>query len=396
MAAHLTFTDQSQRFHLNGPLLSNHCKNLLLLLSLEERRVSIVFMGDTEIAGYNERYRQRRGPTNVLSFPSSEGDTAFPVPEGELGDILIAVDTAAREADDSGISLHHRLKELIIHGLLHLIGYDHERSERDAFEMWDKEKELMQLLQNNRSTTMPHLAINVDHVATVRQARGTLEPDPVHAASICELAGAEGIVVHLREDRRHIQDRDVQLLRKTVKTKLNLEMAISAEIIDIALEVKPDLVTLVPEKRKELTTEGGLNVAGNEKKVRKAIAKMTKAKVPVSLFIDPDAEQIQASLDVGATFVELHTGRYCDAVTREEADMEFRLIEQSAELAFETGLRVNAGHGLDYRNTPRVAALETIEELSIGHAIISRAVLVGLDQAVREMLELVRAPWLAR
>lgn len=396
MAAHLSFTDRANRFQLNIPLLSKRCKDLLSLLNTEGSATSIVFMGDQEIAAYNERYRKRKGPTNVLSFAASVEDSDFPLPDGELGDILIAVDTAAREADVNGVSLHHRLTELIIHGLLHLVGYDHERSEQEALIMWDIEKELFLSLQQRRSTPMPHLAINVDHVATVRQARGTVEPDPVHAASICELAGAEGIVVHLREDRRHIQDRDVYLLRQTVKTKLNLEMAISAEIIDIALEVKPDLITLVPEKRKELTTEGGLNVAGNEKKVRKAIAKMNKANIPVSLFIDPDAEQIQASHDAGATFVELHTGRYCDALSQEETDMEFRLIERSAELAFESGLRVNAGHGLDYRNTSRVAALDTIEELSIGHAIISRAVLVGLDQAVREMLDLVRAPWLTR
>lgn len=396
MAAHLSFTEQTNRFNLNIPSLTRRCRILFSLLGIEASVASIVFMGDREIAGYNELYRKRKGPTNVLSFPVREDSGDFPLPDSELGDILIAVDTAAREADANRVSLHHRLTELIIHGLLHLIGYDHERSEREALIMWDKEKELFQSLQLRRSTSMPHLAINVDHVATVRQARGTSEPDPVHAASICELAGAEGIVVHLREDRRHIQDRDIYLLRKTVKTKLNLEMAISAEIIDIALEIKPDLITLVPEKRKELTTEGGLNVAGNEKKVRKAIAKMQKANIPVSIFIDPDAEQIQASLDAGATFVELHTGRYCDAVTQKETDMEFRLIERSAELAFESGLRVNAGHGLDYRNTSRVAALEAIEELSIGHAIISRAVLVGLDQAVREMLELVRAPWLTR
>lgn len=396
MSAHLSFTDQARRFNLHRPLLFRRCNRLLTLLGLGQRETSIVFMADAEIARYNEQYRKRKGPTNVLSFPAMEPDSEFPVPERELGDILLGLDTAAREAAANGISLHHRLTELFIHGLLHLIGYDHERSEHEALVMWDKEKELFRAVQQTRSTSMPHLAINVDHVATVRQARGTNEPDPVHAASICELAGAEGIVVHLREDRRHIQDRDVRLLRQTVKTKLNLEMAIAAEIIDIALEVKPDLVTLVPEKRKELTTEGGLNVAGNEKKVRKAIARMNRQGIPVSLFIDPDAEQIQASLDVGATFVELHTGRYCDATSQKEADLEFRLIEQSAELAFESGLRVNAGHGLDYRNTSRVAALETIEELSIGHAVISRAVLVGLDQAVREMLGLIKATWSTR
>jgi len=238
---------------------------------------------------------------------------------------------------------------------------------------------------------MPFLAINVDHVATIRQARGGQEPDPVLAASLCELAGADGIVVHLREDRRHIQDRDVRLLRQTVKTKLNLEMANVPEIVDIAVEVVPDMVTLVPEKRKELTTEGGLDVLANAKKLTKTIDKMRKAGIPVSLFVDADAAQVQAALDVGATFVELHTGRYCEARTMEEQEQQFRLIEQTAELAYESGLRVNAGHGLDYRNTHPIAALPYIEELSIGHAVISRAVLVGLENAVREMLTIVRS-----
>ncbi|OGQ96639.1 MAG: pyridoxine 5'-phosphate synthase [Deltaproteobacteria bacterium RIFOXYD12_FULL_57_12] len=233
---------------------------------------------------------------------------------------------------------------------------------------------------------MIRLAVNVDHVATLRQARGGAEPDPVLAAGICELAGAEGIVVHLREDRRHIQDRDVRLLRQTVKTKLNLEMAAAEEIIAIAVEVKPDMVTLVPEKRQELTTEGGLNVAGQKKRLKEVIARLGAAGIPVSLFIDPASRQIKAAREVGATFVEIHTGRYCDVRGENERQQEFELIAAAAEEAFETGLRVNAGHGLNYVNTSRIAALETIEELSIGHAIMARAVFVGLDQAVREML----------
>ena len=233
---------------------------------------------------------------------------------------------------------------------------------------------------------MTILAINVDHVATLRQARGIDEPDPVLAAGICELAGAVGIVVHLREDRRHIQDRDVTLLRQTVKTKLNLEMGATEEIIGIALDLKPDMVTLVPEKRQELTTEGGLDVAGQKEHLREVIARMTAAAIPVSLFIDPDSSQIQAAKEINATFVEIHTGRYADAVSEEEEDKEFALIAEAAEEAFEAGLRVNAGHGLNYVNARRVAALDTIEELSIGHAIMARAIFVGLDQAVREML----------
>ncbi|MDA3785304.1 MAG: pyridoxine 5'-phosphate synthase [Deltaproteobacteria bacterium] len=237
---------------------------------------------------------------------------------------------------------------------------------------------------------MVKLAINVDHVATLRQARGIKEPDPVTAAAIAELAGAVGIVVHLREDRRHIQDRDVEILRQTVQTKLNLEMAAAEEIIKIALELKPDMVTLVPEKRAELTTEGGLDVVGQKSNLKKVIARMTKKKIPVSLFIDPDSAQIQAAKEVGATFVEIHTGRYADATSDEEQDQEFDLIAAAAEEAYEAGLRVNAGHGLNYVNAGRVAALPTIEELSIGHAIMARAIFVGLDQAVREMMDVCR------
>ena len=237
---------------------------------------------------------------------------------------------------------------------------------------------------------MTHLAINVDHVATVREARGINEPDPVAAAALCELAGAAGIVVHLREDRRHINDRDVRLLRETIKTRMNLEMGANKEIIEIALDLQPDMVTLVPEKRQELTTEGGLNVAGQKKKLAKTIAKMDKAGIPVSLFIDPEQKQVKAALDIGATYVELHTGRYCDATSEKEREEEYQLIASAAEEAYQMGLRVNAGHGLDYQTTSKIASLDTIEELSIGHAIISRAVFVGIDQAVREMLTIVR------
>ncbi|OKY75954.1 MAG: pyridoxine 5'-phosphate synthase [Desulfobulbaceae bacterium DB1] len=236
---------------------------------------------------------------------------------------------------------------------------------------------------------MAKLAINVDHVATLRQARGITEPDPVLAAGICELAGAAGIVVHLREDRRHIQDRDVKILRETVKTKLNLEMGAAEEIIAIALQVKPDMVTLVPEKRAELTTEGGLDVAGQQEHLTKVIDRMTNASIPVSLFIDPDSAQIIAAKKAGAAFVEIHTGRYSDAITEEEANREFAMIAAAVDEAHAAGLRINAGHGLNYLNTARIARLGKIEELSIGHAIMARAIFVGLDQAVREMLALI-------
>jgi pyridoxine 5-phosphate synthase len=391
MPVNLVYNLDRQRFGLNAGLLESRSRRLLALLDHPQSLISLVFMDDQSMAGYNLKYRRKKGPTNVLSFPAAELDINLPaeVPGDELGDILISVETAQREALQKKISLHCRVTELIVHGVLHLMGYDHERSTREALVMWEREQQLLQQLIQPRRKNMPHLAINVDHVATLRQARGISEPDPVLAAGICELAGARGIVVHLREDRRHIQDRDVHLLRQTIKTKMNLEMAAVKEIIDIALDIKPDMITLVPEKRKELTTEGGLDIIKNEKKIKKTIQRMKKAGIPVSIFIDPDATQIEAALEVGATFVELHTGRYCDATTEAIRDSEFRQIEQAAELAFESGLRVNAGHGLDYRTTTRIAALPTIDELSIGHAVISRAVYVGLDQAVREMLDCV-------
>jgi len=391
MPVNLVYNLNRQRFGLNNDLLEARSRHLLALLDHAEYLVSLVFIDDQSMADYNLKYRGKKGPTNVLSFPTADLHVNLP-PEmtgDELGDILISVETAQREALQKQISLHWHLTELIIHGVLHLLGFDHEQSTREALVMWEKEQQLLQQLIQPRRKNMPHLAINVDHVATLRQARGITEPDPVLAAGICELAGARGIVVHLREDRRHIQDRDVQLLRQTIKTKMNLEMAAVKEIIDIAVDIKPDMITLVPEKRKELTTEGGLDIIRNEKKIRKTINRMSKAGIPVSIFIDPDATQIEAALEAGATFVELHTGRYCDAITEELRDNEFRQIEQAAELAFESGLRVNAGHGLDYRTTGRIAALPTIDELSIGHAVITRAVYVGLDQAVREMLDCV-------
>ena len=323
----------------------------------------------------------------MLAFSLTEGED-LTMARNLLGDIVISVDTAAREARKEGISVHHRLNVLLVHGFLHLLGYDHEKSDSEAERMFRKEREFLQDLIRKRREEMIRLAVNVDHVATLREARGISEPDPVLAAGICELAGAEGIVVHLREDRRHIQDRDVILLRQTVKTKLNLEMGATPEIIKFALGLKPDMVTLVPEKRKELTTEGGLNVAGQKKKLTGVIARMNDAGIPVSLFIDPDSRQIEASHRVGATYVEIHTGRYSDAVNEEETEQEYALIAAAAEEAYEAGLRVNAGHGLNYVNTTRVASLETIEELSIGHAIMARAIIVGLDQAVREMLAL--------
>lgn len=231
---------------------------------------------------------------------------------------------------------------------------------------------------------MPTLGVNIDHIATIRQARRTVEPDPVAAAVIAELAGADGITVHLREDRRHIQDRDVRLLRQTVRTHLNLEMAATDEMVAIALDIKPDYITLVPERREEITTEGGLEIAGQISRMTDVVNTLQGAGIPVSLFIDANPQQIEASAQVKAKFIELHTGCYAEAKGEDQA-RELEILATGCKLALEAGLRVNAGHGLTYWNVYPVATIEGMEELNIGHTIISRAVLVGLDKAVREM-----------
>ncbi|ADH85159.1 pyridoxine 5'-phosphate synthase [Desulfurivibrio alkaliphilus] len=385
--------------HQGGDIGSNELARLkkqaaiLLHLTGQPRsELSLLLVDDRQMQEFNHLFRQRNRPTNVLAFAQRE---APEIPGGlgdeMLGDVVISLDTARREARAAGVSPGHRLAWLLTHGLLHLLGYDHEQSSAEAERMAEAEEALLHKLQEHeRKSKMTQLAVNVDHVATLRQARGINEPDPVLAAGICELAGAEGIVVHLREDRRHIQDRDVLLLRQTVKSKLNLEMAAAAEIIDFALRLKPDMVTLVPEKRRELTTEGGLNVKGQQKKLAKVIKEMNQAQIPVSLFVDPDPGQIAAAAAIGASFVEIHTGRYCDAPSEEEREREFALVAQAAEEALAAGLRVNAGHGLNYLTTARVAALGTIEELSIGHAIMARAILVGLEKAVAEMRAIIK------
>ena len=229
------------------------------------------------------------------------------------------------------------------------------------------------------------LGVNIDHVATLRQARGTRYPDPVQAALLAEEAGADGITIHPREDRRHIQDRDVLLLREMLQTKMNLEMAVTDAMIAFAEQVRPHCVCLVPEKREELTTEGGLDVDGQEARVAKACERLAKIRAEVSLFIDPDPAQIDAAVRCGAPVVELHTGEYAEADTPEAADASFRILADAVAYARKKGLIVNAGHGLHYHNTERVAAIPGINELNIGHAIIARAVFTGLKDAVRDM-----------
>lgn len=236
---------------------------------------------------------------------------------------------------------------------------------------------------------MARLAINVDHVATVRQARMASEPDPVTAAALAELAGAQGIVVHLREDRRHIQDRDVEILRRTVKTRFNLEMAATKEMIDIALRIKPDLVTLVPEKRQELTTEGGLDVVAQEDSLKESLKALHGGGIGVSLFVNPDPVHVETARRVEADYVEIHTGTFAEAKTLSRRQEEYDRILAAVKLADELRLGVHAGHGLDYQNIFWLRDLSEIEEFSIGHAVIARAVMVGLERAVREMIALV-------
>lgn len=236
---------------------------------------------------------------------------------------------------------------------------------------------------------MPTLGVNIDHIATIRQARRGVDPDPVAAAMIAELAGADGITVHLREDRRHIQDRDLRLLRQTIRTRLNLEMAATPEMVAIALDVKPDYITLVPERREEITTEGGLNVKAQCDRLGKFVYQLQNAGIPVSLFVDAETEQLQASARTGAKFVELHTGTYANAKNEVELKHELEMLTKGGELAISLGLRLNSGHGLTYWNTRAVAQIAGMEELNIGHSIISRAVLVGLDRAIREMKALI-------
>lgn len=236
---------------------------------------------------------------------------------------------------------------------------------------------------------VPKLGVNIDHVATLRQARFGIEPEPVFAALICEASGADGIVVHLREDRRHIQDCDVLILRRVIKTKLNLEMSIAPEIVKIACKVKPDQATLVPERRQELTTEGGLDVAGNFNKIKNAIKKLHDSGIGVSLFIDPERKQIEAAKKSGAKIIELHTGRYADAKGPRSEDRYFKELQRAVGFALDKGLVVNAGHGLNYYNVSRVSKIKGIEELNIGYSIICRAVMVGLSRAVKEMKQLI-------
>jgi len=237
---------------------------------------------------------------------------------------------------------------------------------------------------------MVRLGVNIDHIANIRQARKAIQPDPIAAAVIAEMAGADGITVHLRQDRRHIQDRDLRLLREILQTRLNLEMSAEQEMMEIALSIKPDMVTLVPEKADEVTTEGGLDVIGQKDWLAQQIQTLQISEIPVSLFIDPDLAQVKKARKIEANFIEIHTGLYAAAKTPKQQQEELERIELAAKLAKKFNMGVNAGHDLTYRNVTPIAAIEEIEELNIGHNIIARAVFVGLEQAIKEMLALVR------
>lgn len=379
--------------------LKEKLEKALALLGVPQGEATLLLVSDETITQYNTQYLGRPYPTNVISFSQREG--AFPeVQPHLLGDIVISLDTAWREAEEYQVPKNHYLLALALHGLLHLLGYEHETSPWGAQRMVKREVALLQELLGRsgqkiinfvrRREYMPaKLAVNVDHVATVREARKVNYPDPVHAAVLAELGGAHGIVVHLREDRRHIQDRDVRILREIVKTKLILEMAATEEMINIAKEIKPDQVTLVPERRQEITTEGGLKVKGRTNKVREAVEALKEVGLKVSIFIDPDAEQIKAAAKTGADVVELHTGHYAEAAGPEERELELTRLEEAARVARDLGFEVHAGHGLHYENICPVAAIPEIEEFSIGHAIVARAIMVGMKEAVREMLCLI-------
>ena len=379
-------TEYDGQRHLNLARIERSLAILMRAIGRKDAELSVLLAGDSQITSINRDWFRRPWPTNVISFGQAGAETKF---QGELlGDIVVSIDTASREASEMGVALDERVIDLLIHGLAHIMGEDHELGGIHKERMASKERELRDILLKERQ--MADLCINVDHIATIREARGTIEPDPVTAAGLVELAGADGVVAHLREDRRHIKDRDVHLLREVIKTRFTLEMAATVEMIGIASEIKPDMVTLVPEKRQELTTEGGLDAARLEADIKNAVASLHETGIRVSLFIEPEERQIEAAKNTEADCIEIHTGRYADAPDAKTEELEFERIVKAARLAADMGLRVHAGHGLNYRNTARLCPVGEIAEFSIGHAVIARAALVGLERAVREMLTIVK------
>lgn len=371
--------------------LKSLIKEAFKILGRSAKNLSLVFTNNENIALYNAQFLKRPYPTNVISFPSSE--------KNYLGDIIISLEKANEEASFYNLNPEKYLVILIFHGFLHLYGYDHEKGLCSPWLMLKNEIKLAKELGYGevdvinflkRREYMPaKLAVNVDHVATVREARKTHYPDPVHTAVLAELGGADGIVVHLRLDRRHIKERDVRIIKEIIKTKLILEMAIDADLIKFAKEVKPYQVTLVPERIEEVTTEGGMELEGRVEEVKKVVKELNKVGIKVSLFVNPDEKTLKLAKKTGAQIVELHTGMYAEAEEEEKRWQEFEKLERAAHLAKELGFIVHAGHGLNYENIGPVAAIPEIEEFSIGHSIVSRAIMVGMKEAVREMKELI-------
>ncbi len=370
----------------------------LSLLKVISKEVCLTLTSDEYISKLNRIYLGRSYPTNVLAFPLNKGKGPM---TSHLGDIIISVDTAKKEANLYNLDFENYLLSLCIHGLLHLLNYEHEKG---VYAPWLMQKNELNLLKKlakkkgkkellnfvKRREYMPaKLAVNVDHVATVREARKSYYPDPVHAAVLAELGGADGIVLHLRLDRRHIKERDVRIIKEIIKTKLILEMAIDENLIKFAKEIKPYQVTLVPERPEEITTEGGMNLEEKVEEVKKVVKELNQSGIKVSLFLNPEEKAMKLAKKTGAQIVEIHTGIYAEALNEEEKEKELSKIEIAARIAKDLGLIVHAGHGLNYENIGPVAAIPEIEEFSIGHSIVSRAIMVGMEKAVKEMKELI-------
>lgn len=379
------------------------CGRALELAGLSHNTFGLALIDDARMSDYNRQYRGKEGPTNVLSFPAAPVDGAEaaglpPAVLADLGDVLISVDTALREAEAEKKPLARRLAELTLHGLLHLAGYDHERSETEALVMWDREQEILTRLFDREPLprTRPELWVNVTPFAALRRAHGAAEPDPALAAGICELAGARGIAARLGKNLGELQERDLRLLRQTAQTRLDLEMSATKEALAFALDLRPDMVTLVPARRREPTTGGGLDAAGAKKKLAPSVRALAEAGIEVSLFVEPDDRQITAASELGASHVELNAARYAEAKSVAEQERELVHLRRAAELAREQNLRVRAGRGLYCRNVGPVAALPGIEALVIGQALAARSVFTGLDAAVREMSAAIREGAAAR
>ena len=376
------------RSHYSGPVslvrMLRVAEIFLKAVGRPEAELSVLLVGDSEITRINKVWLKRPYPTNVISFGQ---ELRAPPGSGTdlLGDVVISVDTARRESIDAGINLEQRLDALLAHGLLHLLGEDHE-GPVEAAHMAAREQGLLDTL--DREKVMADLYIDLDQIAMLREAVGGTDPDPVIVAGMIELAGADGIVAHLWRDRRHIQDRDIRLLKQVVKTRFILEIAAVDEMLEMASEIGPDMVTLVSETADRPGIKERLDVVGLEDHLTGSVRQLHEAGIAVGLCIDPERSQIEAARRTGCSYIEIYTKRYADAYPAE--DREFEDIVSMARLARDLGLQVYAGHGLDYHNSVKIAGVSDIYGFSIGHAIVARAVIVGIERAVREMLSLVK------